>query len=297
MISHSVSSHERVLSDPRITLKFVPGLLALLVIGLIFGLPSSGWCGAIFDRVMKQGTVRIGVPYNRMPQGFLNSEEKLAGFEVDLAAEIAGHMGLKLDTVKVSDKSWGPSILKGRIDAALCRIRQTRSLENQFDFSIPYFFDSMHVLVRKGETGALGDLKGNKIAALQGSRAEKLAMSILREAGDEEAEKNVVSYPDRPSCFMALGKEKVSGWMDSGMTLLEYASRKPGRFQLIKASDRIEGVAVALAQDDSAWRDLVNFTIQDLADDGTLKKLYDKWFGPDTAYAFPMLRAVETWPN
>ena len=40
---------------------------------------------------------------------------------------------------------------------------------------------------------------------------EKAAMRLLVEAGDEAAEKNVVSYPDRAACFLALGKDKVSG--------------------------------------------------------------------------------------
>jgi polar amino acid transport system substrate-binding protein len=269
----------------------------ILICALAIVCCSAGeaWSGPVFDRVTKSGVVRLGVAYNRYPQGFVKPTGEWVGFEVDLAAEIARHMNLKLEAVKVSDKSWPSLLSSGRIDGALCRIRHTRSLESEFDFSIPYFFDSMHLLVTKGGIKSPADLKGQKISAVQGSSAEKAAMKVLKDAGDESAEKNVISYPDRPSCFMALGREKVAAWLDSGMIVLEYASRSPGRFQIIPVSDAVEEIAVALPQDDSAWRDLINFTLQDIAADGSLKRIYDQWFGPDTAYPFPARRAIDIW--
>jgi polar amino acid transport system substrate-binding protein len=271
----------------------LPGLMLLLTLVP----PDLGHCGEVFDRVMKRGAVRLGVPYNHIPQGFLKGDGKWVGFEVDVASELARHMDLKLELVKVNDKTWGSMLSSGRIDAAMCRIRHTRSLETQFDFSVPYFFDAAHMLVLKGSFKNPSELAGHKIAAVQGTLPEKEAMRLLRDAGDKMAEKNVVSYPDRPSCFMALGREKVSAWIDSGMSLIEYASRNPGRFELIKVTERVEPVAIAVPQNDSAWRDLVNFTIQDMAADGSLKKIYDKWFGPKTPYAFPMRRTIEIWPQ
>ncbi|MEJ2718267.1 MAG: transporter substrate-binding domain-containing protein [Deltaproteobacteria bacterium] len=265
--------------------------LSSLILLVILVPATVGHCGEVLDRVMKRGAVRLGVPYNRIPQGFLEGDGKWVGFEVDVAKEMAPEL------VKVNDKTWGSMLSSGRIDAAMCRIRHTRSLETQFDFSVPYFFDAPYILVLKGRFKNPAELAGHKIAAVQGTLPEKEAMRLLREEGDKMAEKNVVSYPDRPSCFMALGREKVSGWIDSGMSLIEYASRKPGRFELIKVTDRVEPVAIAVPQNDSAWRDLVNFTIQDMAADGSLKKIYEKWFGPKTPYAFPMRRAIEIWPQ
>ncbi|MDQ7784482.1 MAG: transporter substrate-binding domain-containing protein [Desulfomonilaceae bacterium] len=268
-----------------------------IVLAIALLMPASGNCGPVFDRVMKSGEVRLGIPYNLTPQGFLNSSGEWVGFEVDFAAELAKHLDLKLHRVKVTEQTWGPMLGRGQIDAALCRIRHTRSLESEFDFSVPYFFDVKQILVRKGAFQNVQGLKGHKIAALQGSSSEKVAMNLLREAGDEAAEKNVVSYPDRPACFLAVGQNEVSGWIDSGMILLEYASRSPGGFALLDAAGVVEPVAAAVPQNDSAWRDMINFAIQDMASDGTLSRIYDKWFGPSTEYPFPSRRIIEIWPE
>lgn len=275
----------------RRTLVATIGLLGIL------WAPHDAWSGPVFDSVMKRGSVRLGIPYNLRPQGFLTPEGEWLGFEKDLGAELASRMNLKLEPVKVNGQTWKSMLAGGQIDAALCRIRHTRSLDAEFDASIAYFYDSLQMLVTKGNAKTGADLKGLKIAAIQGSPAEKVAMHLLTQAGDPEAQKNVISFPDRPSCFAALGQDKVSGWVDSGMILLEYASRSPGRFELAPVSEKVEPLAIALPQNDSAWRNVINFTIQDMAADGSLAKLYDKWFGPDTPYPFPARRAIEIWPQ
>ncbi len=272
-------------------------IVQAVAVAVVIAATAEGHCGEVFDRVTKSGTVRMGVTYNRAPHGFFNSEGKWVGFEVDLAEEMARHMNLKLEMVKVNDKTWSSMLSRGLIDGAMCRIRHTRSLESQFDFSVPYFFDSLHVMVLKGRFTKASDLTGQKVTAVQGTLAEKRAMKLLRDAGDKMAEKNVISYPDRPSCFLALGREKVAGWIDSGIILLEYASRDPKKFQLIRLPGGVESVAVALPQNDSGWRDLVNFTIQDMAGDGSFKKIYEKWFGQETPHAFPFSGAIGIWPE
>jgi len=269
----------------------------VIVLALLLCLPCTAQCGPVFDRVTTSGTIRLGLPYNMVPQGFMKPGGEWVGFELDLGAELARHLNLKLEQVKVNEKTWAPMLGRGLIDAAVCRIRHTRSLESEHDFSVAYFFDSLKILALKGTFKSAADLKGHKIAAVQGSPAEKTAMRLLKDLGDENAEKNVVSFPDRPSCFMAVGREKIAGWMDSGLVLLEYASKSPGRFETLDVSDSVEALAVAMPQDDSAWRDMINFAIQDMAADGSLNRIYDQWFGQDTSYPFPRKRTIEIWPE
>jgi polar amino acid transport system substrate-binding protein len=272
-------------------------LMAVLVLIAVFCPLDEGFCGAVFDRVMKNGTVRLGLPYNLTPQGYLSADGEWVGFEIDLGTEMAKRMNLKLDQVRVNENTWATMLAAGRVDAALCRIKHTRTIEREFDFSDPYFFDSLQILVPKGSINRLADLKGQKIAAVQGSKPEKVAMAVLRGVGDESAEKNVVSVPDRAAAFLALGRGKVAGWIDSGMILLEYVSKGQSRFDMIPASDIVEPIAVALPENDSAWRDLVNYTLQEIAEDGMFRKIYEQWFGPGSPNPFPLHRPIDIWPQ
>jgi polar amino acid transport system substrate-binding protein len=258
--------------------------------------PNIAYAGPVYDRVASTGVVRLGVPYNLVPQGFLQNGQWL-GFEVDMAAELAKHLKAKPELVRVNDKTWRSLLAQGLLDGAFCRIRHTRTVEKEFDLSEAYFYDAQQVLVVKGSLRSAQDLKGRKLAAIQGTTSEKLAMSLLKALKDDQAEAQVVSYPDAASCFLALTKGKVAGWIDWGLTLLEYASRNQGKFDLIDVSDTPQGIAMAIPQDDSAWRDAVNFALQDMALDGSLDKIYEKWFGAQTPYAFPKKRTMEIWPE
>ncbi len=271
--------------------------LIMLILGAIFGVPTEALCGVVFDHVMKTGTLRLGYLYDRPPWGFLKPTGEWAGFEVDLAKEVAKHLNLKLETLRVNDATWKSMLSARQIDAALCRIQPHRSLARSFDFSVPYFFDSLQVLAVKGVFKTVADFAGKKIAVVDGSSYEKAAITILKRAGDDNAEQNVVPYPDAPTCFMAVGQERVAGWLDSGMTLLEYSSQSPGRFERISVSGVLEEVAVGVPKNDSAFRSLINFAIQVMVADGSFMKVYDKWFGPETPYSFPPIRPVNIWPD
>ncbi len=275
----------------------VRACLIMTIVGAISGGPTEALSGAVFDRVMKTGTLCLGHLNNRPPWGFLKPTGEWAGFEVDLAKQVAKHLNLKLKTLRVNDETWRSMLPAGQIDAALCRIQPRRSLAWSFDFSVPYFFDSLQVLAVKGAFKTVADLAGKKIAVVHGSSYEKAAIAILKEAGDDNAEQNVVLCPDAPTCFMVVGQEKVAGWLDSGMRLLEYSSQSPGRFERISVSGVVGEVAVGVLKNDSAFRSLINSGIQDMVTDGSFTKAYDKWFGPETRYSFPLIRTIDVWPN
>jgi polar amino acid transport system substrate-binding protein len=57
-----------------------------------------------------------------------------------------------------------------------------------------------------------------------------------------------------------------------------------------------EPYGIGVPQNDSDWRDAINFAIQDMWADGTYKKIYDKWYGPKTPYYFPLTEEIEMWP-
>jgi len=258
--------------------------------------PSAINAGQVYERVASTGVVRLGVPYNLVPQGFLQNNQWV-GFEVDIASELARRIKAKPELVRVNDKTWRSLLGQGLLDGAFCRIRHTRTVEKEFDLSEALFYDAQKVLVLKGNFRSPNDLKSQKLAAIQGTTSEKLAMSLLKSLKDEHAEANVISYPDAASCFLALTKAKVAGWVDWGLTLLEYAAHNQGRFELLDVSGTPQGIAMALPLDDSAWRDVVNFALQDMAIDGSLDKIYEKWFGPQTPYSFPKKRSMEIWPE
>ena len=275
--------------------KILAGFLVALVVMTIAG---PVFAGATYDKVAKSGVVRVGMMYNSIPAAYFNDKNEWVGFDVDIAEEVVRRIGasmgkdLKAERIKVNNKTRISFLTSDQIDMSVANMTHKRERDRTIDFSITYFFDGQKVLAKKGKFKALKDFKGKKLASMQGTTSEKNAMELLKKLGDPNATKNVISFQDEPSCFLALH----AGWSTDSTILLGYAAKEPGKYELVGDFFSSEPYGIGVPQNDSDWRDAINFAIQDMWADGTYKKIYDKWYGPKTPYYFPLTEEIEMWP-
>jgi polar amino acid transport system substrate-binding protein len=281
--------------------KFFMGVIAALVF-TVFAAPTVCLAGPTYDKVNKDGLVRVGLMYESIPAAYFNEKNEWVGFDVDIAEEvvkrIGGYMGkeLKIERVKLNNKTRISFLTSGRIDMSTANMTHKRERDKTIDFSITYFFDGQKILAKKGKFKSHKDFVGKKLASMQGTTSEKNAVALLKKLGDKNAEKNVISFQDEPSCFLALQQGKVAGWTTDSTILIGYAAKEPGKYELVGDFFSSEPYGIGVPQDDSAWRDSINFALQDMWLDGTYKKIYDKWYGPKTPYYFPLTEKIEVWP-
>ncbi|MCU0576349.1 MAG: transporter substrate-binding domain-containing protein [Desulfobacterota bacterium] len=279
--------------------KVLTGLMVALVLMVLAG-PASA--GAIYDKIGKAGVVRVGMMYNSIPAAYFNENNEWVGFDVDIAEEVVKRIGvsmgkeLKAERVKVNNKTRISFLTSDQIDMSVANMTHKRERDKTIDFSITYFFDGQKILAKKGKFKDLKDFKGKKLASQQGTTSEKNAMELLKKLGDPNYMKNVISFQDEPSCFLALQQGKVAGWTTDSTILLGYAAKEPGKYELVGDFFSSEPYGIGVPQGDSDWRDAINFALQDMWADGTYKKIYDKWYGPKTPYYFPLTEEIEMWP-
>ncbi len=265
-----------------------------LAASLVMAFAASAFAGATYDKVMKDKVVRTGIMTDSIPGAFYNEKKEWVGFDVDIAAAIAKKLGVKLDKVPVSNKTRIGFLQQGRIDMSVSNMTHKRSRDESIDFSITYFFDGQKMLAPKGKFSSLKDFVGKRVATMQGTTSELNVIAALKKLGDPAPK--VISFQKESECFQALQMGRVDAWSTDSTILLGYAAQIPGKFELVGDFFSNEPYGIGLPQDDSKWRDAVNFAIQDMWVDGTYQKIYDKWYGPDTKYYFPMTEKIELWP-
>lgn len=270
--------------------------IGFMIAVLVIFSASSAMAGATYDRVMKNKVIRGGIMTDSIPGAYYNSKGDWVGFDVDIAEEIAKRLGCKLERVPVSNKTRVAFVQQGRIDLSVANMTHKRERDKSIDFSITYFFDGQKLLAKKGKFTKWEDFVGKKIATMQGTTSEINVKNLLKKLGDKNYAKNVISYQKESECFQALQMGRVAAWSTDSTILLGYAAKKPGTFELVGDFFSNEPYGMGLPEDDSKWRDAVNFAIQDIWKDGTYMKIYNKWYGPDTPYFFPMTEKIEMWP-
>ncbi|MGE4293602.1 MAG: transporter substrate-binding domain-containing protein [Desulfovibrio sp.] len=257
---------------------------------------SLAFAGPTYDKVMKDKVAKVGLMANAKPAGFINEKGEWIGFDVDVATEICKRLGVEIEKVQVNNKTRVTMVQTGQIDMSLANMTHKRERDKSIDFSITYFFDGQKFLVKKGTAASWQDLVGKKIASMQGTTSELNARELLKKLGDPNADKNVISYQNEAECFQALKMGRVAAWTTDSTLLIGYAAEEPGQFELIGDFFSDEPYGIGLPQDDSAWRDAVNFALQDMWLDGTYKTIYDKWYGPESKWTFPLTSKIEIWP-
>jgi polar amino acid transport system substrate-binding protein len=266
-------------------------LAALLVMAA-----SVAFAGPTYDRVMSTKVVRAGMSNQGIPGGFINDKNEWVGFDVDMATEIAKRLGCTLEKVVVNNNTRVSFVQTDppKVDMVLANMTHKRERDQKIDFSITYFFDGQKFLAKKGAVKDVKDLATMKVGSMQGTTSIVNATEYLKKLGNPDPK--VIGYDGEIAMFEALRSGRVQAISTDSTILLGYAAKVPGQFELVGEFISDEPYGIGLPQDDSAWRDIINFTIQDMWKDGTYMTIYNKWFGPDTDYPFPMTEKIEMWP-
>lgn len=270
--------------------------LLALVAAMLLVTTSLVFAGPTYDRVMKDKVVRAGISNQGIPFGFIDDNNEWVGFDMDMATEIAKRLGVKLEPTVVSNET-RISFLQTdppKVDMVLCNMTHKRVRDQKIDFSITYFFDGQKFLARKGKVKDIKDLANMKIGSMQGTTSIINATEYLKKLGNPNPK--VTGYDGEVAMFEALRSGRVQAISTDSTILLGYAAKVPGQFELVGDFISDEPYGIGLPQDDSAWRDAINFAVQDIWKDGTYMEIYNKWFGPESKYPFPMTSKIEMWP-
>ncbi|MBI3241197.1 MAG: transporter substrate-binding domain-containing protein [Chloroflexi bacterium] len=256
--------------------------------------PASTATQSTLDKVRAAGVVRAGVRFDNPPLSYIDPNGNWVGFDVDLANELARRLNVKIEQVKVDETTRISFLQEGKIDMAVASMNHTRKREDAVDFSLTYFWDSQTFMVRQDSgIDSLEDLFGKKVALNAGSSAIDAWKKYVAEHGGPATE--IVEFTDKVAAVQALRDGAVDGYAEDGITLLALAA---GDANLVLLPGGINPVqfGIGLPVNDSAWRDAVNYALQEMWKDGTYAAIYDKWLGPEAEVHLPLGGQMEVWP-
>jgi polar amino acid transport system substrate-binding protein len=135
---------------------------------------------------------------------------------------------------------------------------------------------------------------GEKVAANAGSST--IPAWRAYSAAHSGPEPEIVEFTDKIAAMQALRDGAVEGYTEDNITLLALAAGDP-ELELIPGGFNPVQFGLGLPVNDSAWRDQVNYALQEIWKDGSYMAIYDKWFGPGAAVPLPLGGEMEIWPD
>ncbi len=244
--------------------------------------------------IRDRGHLIAGVKYDFKPFGFVDDSAQVTGFDVDLIQAIAAEWGVTVEFVQVTSSDRIPKLLAGEVDIVAASMTHKKSRDEQIDFSQTYFFDGQSLLVAQdsGITG-VADLDGKNVAALQGSTS---LSNIQLEAQKQGVIIEILPYQETAQAIEALNAGLVDAFTTDSVALSQFADDNPGLL-VVGGLFTDEPYGLGLPPGDSYFNDLVNFTLQQLKENGQYNQIYDKWFGLDhSAAPYELELLPGKWP-
>lgn len=267
-------------------------ILAVAALSVLL-LASTALAGKL-EEIKQRGVLVAGVKDSQQPFGFVDSQSKqLVGFEIDLVKAIADKLGVKLELKPVTSATRIPMLVQGSVDILAATMTHKFERDEVIDFSITYFMDGQKLLVKKNSgIKSAADLAGKKVGTAKGSTSEQNIKNAQPKC-------TVLSFETYPEAFLAMNQGKVVAvTTDSGILLgIKNSAQNPDDYEIVGNYISDEPYGLGVPENDSDYRDFVNKALADLWTSGEYKKMYDKWFGPNTKYYLPLDWKMEVWPN
>ena len=242
--------------------------MVVVVLAASFFMITS--CGSEAGLTIKSGTLTVGSDATWPPMEFVEGD-KIVGFDVDIAKEIAKRMGLEIDYQNAAWDGIFPALIVHKYDMVISSVTITEDRQKEMDFSVPYFQTDQAFAVREDSDIDSEEKLNGKIAGAQiGTTGEIVAREI------EGLE--VKTYDDILLAFEDLKAERVDTIVSDSYMGLDYVKNNKGlKIGVVVVTD--EQLGIAFAQDTPELVEAVNNALTEIIDDGTYDDIYAKWFG------------------
>lgn len=224
------------------------------------------------------GTLIVGFDQDFPPMGFMGDDGEYTGFDLELAQEAAKRLGLEYKPQPIAWDAKDMELESGNIDCIWNGFTMT-GREDGYTWSEPYMENSQ-VFVVAGDSGikSQADLAGKVVECQVDSSAE----AALKEVPDLTAAfAQLLTTADYNTAFMDLEQGAVDAIAMDVVVAGYQISQRNADFVILEDSLAAEEYAIGFKKGNTELKDKVQGALEEMAADGTLKTISEKWFGKD----------------
>ena len=235
------------------------------------------------------GLLRVGVLYNEPPYSEFTPQGALRGFDIELTRLLADLWDTDIEFVQVTRENALAKLNRADVDFVASAFVHYRDLDNQLQFSQTYWLGRQAMMLRAdSQLEALSDLISQPVGVVIGTRSEK-ALGLW--SASLNASLNLQRYWNLDLAFAALDRGEIKGLVAEEQALLRLTADYADRFRILDEAVVREPRAFAIRRNDIALRHLLSHSIQMIADNGSLQRLYQEYFPENDSLA----NAVTLW--
>jgi polar amino acid transport system substrate-binding protein len=256
-----------------------PYLAALLCALTMAVIPAAAQTSTLAE-IKQKGILKAGIKVDTPLFCFADEKGKPAGFDIDLVTDLARRLGVKLELVVLTSATRVQALAQKRIDLIACTLTHYRDRDRVIDLSVGYFYTPQTLLVKKGSgIKSVADMAGKRLGTTIGAGTANYFLKAQPQA-------KVQTFEGWAEAFFALQRGLVDA-VGTDMTILAgLRANAPDsdNYEILLKPGQYSGseYGFGVRENDSKWRDEINFALQDMWVDGTWDRAFTKWLGADS---------------
>jgi len=256
-------------------------ITAMLGLGLVSAVQAAG----TLDKIKSSSAVTMGVRESSGALSYTVGDGKYAGYHVEICQRVLGDIQKQLKLKKldinyqaVTSQNRLPLVANGTVDIECGSTTNNATRQKDVAFAVTTYVEEVRIAV-KANSGitSLNQLNGKKVATTTGTTSVQLLRKHEKATG---VEFNEVFGKDHADSFLLLESVRADAFvMDGSILAGNIANAKnPADFKIVGEVIAVEPIAIMLRKDDPEFKKAVDDSIKKMMKDGTLAKLWDKWF-------------------
>jgi len=212
------------------------------------------------------------------PYEFVDGD-KIVGIDPEIAQLIADKIGMELEIVDVDFNGIVDGVQSGKYTMGMAGMTVTEDRKKSVDFTVSYATGVQVVIVKEGGSiASLDDLEGKKIGVQLSTTGDIYASDTPENGG--YGEENVVKYKNGTDAVAALVADKVDCVIIDNEPAKAYVAANPG-LTILDTEYVTEDYAICVSKNNGELLEKINTALQELIDDGSVKKIIDKYIKAD----------------
>ena len=263
----------------------------ILAASLLVVASGSVLAGQTLDRVMQTKTLTMSSDPEYPPQSFLNDNNQMDGFDVDVGKEIAKRMGVELKIVTPAWEVITAGKWSGRWDMSVGSMTPTKKRAEVLNFPAVYYYTPASFAVHKdSKISSIKELNGKTIGTCGGCTYDAYLNKDLKidAAGVPKFDYQVTpgkirTYDTDTNAFddLRIGDGVRLDAVFSALPTIQEAIKHGYPMRVIGDPAFYEPLAVATDKGDPEFDAKIKEIVDAMHKDGTLTKLSMKWYGVD----------------
>ena len=282
----------------RVNSGLAAGLVGVMLMACAPAIADAQQTDSKLYDVLDRGKLVLGTGSTNVPWHFVDENNELAGFDVDMGKIIARALfddESKIEYIRQAPDARIPNLLTDKADITCQFMTINASRAQKVEFTIPYYREGVALILNK--KGSYPDRASIDKALENG---ETVRVSVLQNADVETTVHDVIEgveidqYEEQGLVFEALDTGRADGGIVDLSNALWLTNKFPDRYAHGGDGERGSSYGCAVKPGDPIWLNFVNTALREAMngqDFDQYADAFDKWFGvrpPAPKIGFPM---------